>query len=324
MSNNSPATGPGARDSGHAKFARLRRHRGWWIPYALLVPAAIFELCIHLVPMVIGVWMSFVKLTRFFISNWRSAPFAGFNNYKIAVDFSGPVGKSLLVSFAVTCAFTLIVVSLAWALGMAAAFALQKPFRGRGIWRTLFLIPYALPIFSSVMVWKFMLQKDTGAINHLLVDTIHLSDHKPFWLIGSSAFVSVVVAALWRLWPFAFLMLTAGMQSISYDLYEASAVDGAKPFKQFRSITVPMLRPVNLVLVLVMFLWTFNDFNVPYILFGHSQPSGGDLISLHIYDQSFLTWNFGFGSAMSTMLLLFLLIVTIAYLLIMNRKSRHA
>jgi multiple sugar transport system permease protein len=274
--------------------------------------------------MVIGVWMSFVKLTRFFISNWSAAPFAGVGNYKIAVDFNGPVGKGLLLSFVVTCGFTVIVVALAWLFGMAAAFALQASFRGRGIFRTLFLIPYALPIFSSVIVWKFMLQKDTGAVNHLLVDNLHLTGHKPFWLIGSSAFVSVVVVALWRLWPFAFLMLMAGMQSVPYDLYEASAVDGARPFRQFRSITVPMLRPVNVVLVLVMFLWTFNDFNVPYVLFGKSQPSGGDLISLHIYDQSFLTWNFGFGSAMSTMLLVFLLMVTLAYLLIVNRKSQRA
>lgn len=274
--------------------------------------------------MAIGVWMSFVKLTRFFIANWQDAPFVGLGNYKITMDLNGAVGKELARSFAVTCAFTLVVVALAWAFGMAASVVLQKAFRGRGFFRTLFLVPYALPIFTSVIVWKFMLQKDTGAVNHLLVNNLHLTGEKPFWLIGSSAFVSVVVVALWRLWPFAFLMLTAGMQSIPQELYEASAVDGARPFRQFRSITVPMLRPVNVVLVLVMFLWTFNDFNVPYVLFGNSQPSGGDLISFHIYNQSFLTWNFGFGSAMSTMLLLFLLIITVSYLVFMNRKSRHA
>jgi multiple sugar transport system permease protein len=86
-----------------------------------------------------------------------------------------------------------------------------------------------------------------------------------------------------------------------------------------------MLRPVNVVLVLVMFLWTFNDFNTPFVLFGSTaQPPAGDLISFHIYNASFLTWNFGYGSAMSVMLLIFLLIVTGAYLLFVNRRSKRA
>jgi len=115
------------------------------------------------------------------------------------------------------------------------------------------------------------------------------------------------------------------MQSVPEDLYEASAVDGAKPFRQWRSITVPMLRPVNVVLVLVMFLWTFNDFNTPFVLFGKTaQPPAGDLISFHIYNASFLTFNFGYGSAMSVLLLLFLLVVTVAYLLFVNRRSQRA
>jgi multiple sugar transport system permease protein len=101
-------------------------------------------------------------------------------------------------------------------------------------------------------------------------------------------------------------------------------VDGANRFRQWRSITLPMMRPVNVVLVLVMFLWVFNDFNTPYVLFGTAQPSAGDLISFHIYNASFLTWNFGLGSAMSVLLLLFLLVVTGIYLAVVNRRSRRA
>jgi multiple sugar transport system permease protein len=85
-----------------------------------------------------------------------------------------------------------------------------------------------------------------------------------------------------------------------------------------------MLRPVNMVLILVMFLWTFNDFNTPFVLFGTAQPPAGDLISFHIYNASFLTWNFGSGAAMSVLLLIFLLIVSGIYLLVLNRRSRRA
>jgi multiple sugar transport system permease protein len=304
---------------------RRRRKHGWWLPYVLVLPAVIFEIVIHLLPMATGVWISFIKLTQIYIRNWGAAPFVGFGNYSIALDFDGSVGKSLLNSFLVTCGFTVLVVGISWGLGMAAAVALQRPFKSRALFRTLFLVPYALPIYAGIITWKFMFQKDTGAVNHLLFDTIHLPGDKPFWLIGGNAFWAIVVVAIWRLWPFAFLMLMAGLQSIPGDVYEAASVDGAQPFRQWRSITVPMLRPVNVVLVLVMFLWTFNDFNTPFVLFGSTaQPPAGDLISFHIYNASFLTWNFGYGSAMSVMLLIFLLIVTGAYLLFVNRRSKRA
>ena len=208
---------------------------------------------------------------------------------------------------------------------MAAAVSLQGRFRGRAFFRTLFLVPYALPLYAGIITWKFMFQKDTGAINHFLFDNLGLPGDKPFWLIGGNAFWSIVIVAIWRLWPFAFLMLMAGLQSIPAEVYEASAVDGAKPFRQWRAITLPMLRPVNSVLLLVMFLWTFNDFNTPFVLFGSTaQPAAGDLISFHIYNASFLTWNFDSGAAMSVLLLIFLLIVTGVYLLVLNRRSRRA
>lgn len=303
---------------------RRRRRSGWWLPYAILAPAVLFELVIHVVPMVTGIWMSFRGLTKFFISDWTAAPFTGLRNYRLAIDVNGAVGEALFKSFLVTCGFTVLVVAFSWAFGMAAAVVLQRSFRGRAGWRTLFLVPYALPVYAGVLTWNFMLQRDTGMVNHLLVEDVGLLSDRPFWLLGSNAFVSIVVVAIWRMWPFAFLMLMAGLQSVPQDVYEAAAVDGAHAFRTWRSITVPMLRPVNTVLVLVMFLWVFNDFNTPYVLFGTAQPTSGDLISFHIYNATFLTWNFGLGAAMSVLLLLFLLLVAGIYLLVLNRRSRRA
>lgn len=299
-----------------------RRHR--LLPYLLLAPAVVMELLIHIVPMVVGIWMSFVKLTKFFIANWSEAPYAGLANYRLAVDVDSSIGQGLLRSFLVTLGFSLLAVISSWLLGMAVAVALQQPFRGRGLVRTLFLIPYALPAYAGILTWNFMLQRDTGLVNHVLVDNVGAMTDRPFWLIGGNAFASVVTVAVWRLWPFAFLTLMAGLQSIPTDLYEAASVDGANNWRQWRHITLPSLRPVNLVLVLVLFLWTFSDFNTPYVLFGTAQPPAGDLISFHIYNASFLTWNFGSGAAMSVLLLLFLLVVTAAYLLVTNQRSRRA
>jgi multiple sugar transport system permease protein len=134
----------------------------------------------------------------------------------------------------------------------------------------------------------------------------------------------MAIVALWRSWPFAFLMIMAGMQSIPDEVYQAAAVDGASIWQQLRYITLGMLRPVNVVLILMLFLWTFNDFNTPFVLFGATPPPAADLISIHIYDNSFINWNFGLGAAMSVLLLLFLLVVTGTYLLITNRRSRRA
>ncbi|RZT20331.1 carbohydrate ABC transporter membrane protein 1 (CUT1 family) [Kribbella sp. VKM Ac-2569] len=307
------------------KRSRLEHRPGLnrWLPYALLAPAVLLELFIHIIPMLVGIWMSFVKLTKFFIANWSSAPGAGLGNYKVALDFNNAVGQGLLKSFGVTVVFSLVTVAFSWVLGMAAAVALQPEFRGRGIIRTLFLVPYALPAYAGILTWNFMLQRDTGAVNHVL-NQLHLTDGKPFWLIGSNALISLITVAGWKLWTFAFLTLMAGMQSIPRDLYEAASVDGAGNIRQWRNITLPSLRPVNLVLVLVLFLWTFSDFNTPYVLFGTAQPPAGDLITFHIYNASFLTWNFGTGAAMSVLLLIFLMIVTGAYLLVTGRRSRRA
>jgi multiple sugar transport system permease protein len=319
-------TTPTSRAVGTVPPARRRRRPlgDRATPYLLVLPAILLELLIHIVPMLVGIWMSLIKLTQFFIANWSQAPAAGLNNYRVAVDFSTPIGQSLLHSFTVSCLYTLIVVGLAWLFGMSAATVLQHGFRGRGSLRTLFLVPYSLPIYAGIITWSFMLQRDNGLVNHVLVSNLHVLDHPAFWLIGNNAFVSMAVVALWRSWPFAFLMIMAGMQSIPDEVYQAATVDGASVWKQHRYITLGMLRPVNLVLVLMLFLWTFNDFNTPFVLFGATPPKSADLISIHIFDNSFVNWNFGLGSAMSVLLLLFLLVVTAAYLLVTRRRSTRA
>ncbi|KPI11576.1 ABC-type transporter, integral membrane subunit [Actinobacteria bacterium OK074] len=303
------------------KRRRTRRRAPRWLPYAFLLPALLLELLVHFAPIVLGMAMSAMKVTQYQISHWWQAPFTGLGNFRVVLDFDNPTGKSLLHSFWITLGFTAIVLSAAWGLGLAAALALQHSFRGRGVLRALFLVPYALPAYAAVITWRFIFQRDNGMLNHLL-NQAGLTDGNPFWLIGSNAFWAQCIVAVWRMWPFAFLILMAGMQSIPSDVYEAAGIDGAGPWRQLRSITLPLLTPVNKVLVLVMFLHTFNDFNTPYILFGGGAPSSADLISVHIYQSSFATWDFGLGSAMSVLLLLFLLAVTSVYLAV-TRRAGH-
>ncbi|MGW1005551.1 carbohydrate ABC transporter permease [Streptomyces sp. NPDC002520] len=303
---------------------RTGRVRRVALPYLLLLPALLLELLVHLVPMVIGIVMSFKELTQFYIRDWGTAPWSGFGNYKVSVDFDAPVGQALLHSFFVTVGFTLLSVGLCWLIGTAAAVYMQDAFRGRGLLRALFLVPYALPVYAAVITWVFMFQHDNGLVNHVLHDQLHLTDKPSFWLIGDNSFYALLIVHVWKGWSFAFLIVMAGLQNIPKELYEAAALDGAGMWQQIRRITLPSLRPVNQVLILVLFLWTFNDFNTPYVLFGKAAPEAADLISVHIYQASFVTWNFGTGSAMSVLLLLFLLVVTGVYLVLTSRGRRSA
>lgn len=294
------------------------------VPYLLILPAVILELLIHIVPSAAGIFTSLFGLDQFYIRQWFTAPFVGLQNYKMSLDFSNSVGEALLHSFAVTILYTIVVVGFSWFLGFSAALILQNAFKGRGLLRTIFLIPYAMPVYAGVIVWSFMLQRDNGLVNHILVDDLHLTSTPPFWLLGNNAFISTAAIAIWRMWPFAFLMTMAGMQSISEEVYEAAALDGAGSWNRTYHITLGLLRPVTAVLLLMMFLWTFNDFNTPFVLFGTSPPPSVDLISMHIYTSSFVNWNFGLGSAMSVLMLVFLLVVTGLWFLWDRRGQRHA
>jgi multiple sugar transport system permease protein len=312
------APGPGrGRQPAPRRWFRPRRSA---LPYVLLLPALLAELAIHIVPMLVGAWMSLLGLTQFFIRNWTEAPFVGLDNFRVAVDLNNPVGQELLHSFLVTGAVTALVVGGSWLLGFTGAVLLERPFRGRALLRTLFLVPYALPIFTAVITWRFMFQRDTGLVNTVLVDQLHLRDENPFWLLGGNSFAALVIVEIWRI---AFLTLTAGLQSIPADLYEAAAIDGAGFLRRVGAVTLPLLRPVNGVLLLVLFLWTFNDFNTAYLLFDRP-PEQADVISIHIYNASFITWNFGLGSAMSVLLLAFLLTVTVGFGAVFRRRTRYA
>jgi multiple sugar transport system permease protein len=312
-----PETRRGGQRSGERVFPKARV-RPRVFPYLLVLPALLFELLVHIFPMLVGVGVSFLELTQFYVRNWSAAPFVGFRNYQDGLDPSGPIGGALAQSFLITFAYTVLVVGGSWVLGISAAMLVNSEFRARRWFRALFLIPYALPVYVAVIAWSFMLQQKNGAMNTLLVDNLHLLEERPFWLIGNNAFWSVVMTSLWRSWPFAFLMLLAGLQSIPAQLYEAASIDGASRWRRFRTITLPLLRPVNLVLLLVLFLWTFNEFNTPYVLFGQAPPAAADLLSLHIYVNSFVDWNFGLGASMSVLLLLFLLMVSVIYIRVLR------
>ncbi|WP_026122254.1 carbohydrate ABC transporter permease [Nocardiopsis halotolerans] len=313
---NPPAAGP-AREPG----VRRPRRPGWFLPYGMVLPAAVLEVLVHIIPMALGIYIAFTSLTQLTIRRWTTAPLVGFENFVRGLDPGNALGGALFESLFRTTVYTVLVVGLSWVLGMAAAVALNTRFRGRGVLRTLFLVPYALPVYVAAILWAFMFNQRDGMVNQLLVEDLGLLDEPPFWLIGENAFWVLVVVSVWRLWPFAFLMLLAALQSIPEDLYEAAAIDGASTWRRFTGITLPMVRSANAVVLLVMGLWTFNEFNIPFLLFGDVSPESARLISPLIYEHSFVNWNFGLGAAMSVLLLIALVIASVVYVRLVLPKG---
>jgi multiple sugar transport system permease protein len=299
---------------------RTTRRRGNPLPYLLVAPAALLLLAVVIVPVLGGIAMSALRLDQFTIRRVLTAPFAGLANFATVLT-PGPAAEALLQSVLVTGLYTVLVVGGAGGLGMTAATLLNRSGRFNAMLRTFFLVPFALPVYVTVIGWTFVLQRDSGSLNALLVDTLQVTEDRPFWLLGDNAFWSLVVISIWRVWPFAFLMLLAGLQGIPIQLYEAASLDGASAALKFRHITLPLLRPVNAVLLLVLFLWTFNEFNIPYTLFGQVAPESANLLSLHIYVNSFVNWQFGLGAAMSVLLAAGLLVAVGLYLAALSRKE---
>jgi len=299
----------------------IRRRPRNVLPYVLVLPAMIAELLIHIIPMLLGLYIAFLQLNQLSIRRWVNAPFVGFDNFVNGLNPSTAIGSQFFGTLGRTAVYTVIVLALSWVMGTAAAYFLNTNFRGRATLRTLYLLPYALPVFVSAIAFAFMFNQRDGVVNKLLVDDLHLLGDRPFWLIGGNAFIVLVLASVWTAWPFAFLLQLAALQTIPDEVYEASALDGAGRWRQFVAITLPMIRSSNVVMLLLMFLSTFNMFTVPYVLFGPSGPPEAQLVSPLIYQFSFGTWNFGLGGAVSAMLLVLLFAVSLVYIRLVLPKE---
>ena len=141
--------------------------------------------------------------------------------------------------------------------------------------RAIFLTPYALPVYASVITWAFMFQYNNGLVNDVLHNELGITSRPTFWLLGDNSFFALVIVSVWRNWPFAFLVRHGGAA-----VHPARAVRGLGDRRGRDLAADPadhdaVAAAVNQVLVLVLFLWTFNDFTTPFVLFGNSAPQPG-------------------------------------------------
>jgi multiple sugar transport system permease protein len=285
----------------------LPAHRRRALPYLLLAPAAVFLLVVHFIPMAVSLYMATLRLNQGHLIEFLGAPFVGLQNFSyILFDPISPIRIQFMDAARNTVIYTVAVNLLSLVAGLAAALLVTRDFRGRGAVRTLLLLPWIVPTYVVGILWGFMWQPDTGVVNHILHDVLHIPV-RPFWIVGPLTMVAIVVPTAWRNFPQMMLMLSAGLAGIPADLYEAAEVDGASSWQRLRHITVPMLRPVMAVVLLFGIIATVYSFNVVFTMFGRGAGYAGewgDVLTTMIYRNSFGQINFGVGAAASVLLML--------------------
>jgi len=206
-------------------------------------------------------------------------------------------------------------------LGLAAALVLNQSFRGRGFVRGIALFPYMLPTIVTILLWKWLLSATYGPINYVL-QAIGLINEPFVWLGGDWIMVTTIFVGVWQFFPFVVIALLARLQTIDLELYEAAAIDGANAWKRFFFITLPQLRFVLLVVILLRTFFMFTKFDIPWLM-----ATGGGLQRLienwpvFAFRRTFGQLQAGEGAAVSVLLFLMLVLLTIVYFGIYRKQE---
>lgn len=311
------------------RFSDFSRRRRWnskgakeaRLAWALISPTAIIVFGLVLFPAFFSIWISFHDVTLGNLNDVFHAPFVGLDNYRdVFNDFAfkwqgfqswGAAVTSVVYTFAAT---TLTVVT-----GLVASLLLNRPFRGRGLARAVFLFPYVAPIVSVAFVWRWLLDpRPSGVLNDVLMGLGVIDLPQAYLATRGLALVIVIVFEAWRYFPFAMLMLLARLQAVDKTMYEAARVDGANTWQQFWNVTLPELRYVIGAIFLLRLMWTFNKFDDIFLLTGGG--FGTNVLPVLTFQFSFRQFNFGRGAAAAMILLLILVAFMAFYVTVVMRR----
>lgn len=296
------------------KPERGKRRGGGDRPIWLMWPGIFLFIVIIGIPLLIAVYISFLNLDQYSLRSWLQAPWVGLANYMAALSGGETVvGASALVSLGISLAFSLLTTLLITPIGILAALTVNTSYRGRAVVRALYLIPYVIPTFVTALIWRMMFLNGTGLVDRSLA-AIHLANVNTYWLLGPNSFWAMVIADTWASWAFIYIMVLAGLQSISHDIYESAAIDGANSWQKLTRIVLPQLRHILGLALLLSTLNHFNNFTLPFVMFGTPPPVQADVLPLNIYVSSFQLFNFGLGGAMSVITLIIMLIPGFVYI----------
>lgn len=294
----------GSGRSSRPSRSRLRSDRR--VGFLLIAPALIALSAVTVFPLVYNVWNSLH--TDQLANPAAGHGFSGLQNYSELFNEPGFTADLLHTVF-----FTAVSVAIEVSLGLAIAVVISKPFRGRGLVRAAILIPWAVPTVVSAMLWKTMVDPQSGFVNYLL-KTLHLPGADITWSAQTwTSWAVVIVSDAWKTTPLVAIILLAGLQTISPDVYEAAQVDGAGAWRRFRSITLPLLKPALLVALIFRTLAAFLVFDVIYILTGGGPGSSTETLGYLDWKAFLVNTDFGYGGAVSVSLVVMALLIAFGY-----------
>ena len=294
---------------------RPRRRGGSGADYLFLLPAVLFVAVTVVYPLAYNVLQAFQDVGLKEVIN-GGADWVGFENF---ADQFGREGfwQALLLSLA----YTVGTVALTYAGGLGLALLFVHPFAGRNVMRALLMLAWILPTVVGANVWRWLLDGSYGLLNATLRG-LGLVSGDVFWLgQPGPALVSVVVATAWSFAPFAMILLVAGLQSVPGALYEAARIDGANPWQQFRHVTLPVLRPVSVTVMLLIFIFAFKTFDTIYLM-TRGGPGGATLtLPLYAFQEAFEFRRYDTAAVATTVMLLVPLVLSVFYFRSLRRED---
>lgn len=219
-----------------------------------------------------------------------------------------------------TLAFTAFSVFFELILGLALAMVMNRAMKGRGLIRTVSLIPWAIPTSVAALIWSYLYNGSSGIMAHLFSAMQLIESPARLLTTSGGAFWGIVFADVWKTTPYMALLLLAGLQTIPEELYESSSLEGAKRWQQFRHITLPLLKPSIFVALLFRTLDAFRVFDLIYVLTGGGPGGSTESISIYAYKIMFAQTRFGYGSAVVLVMALVVGIITLIYIKALNVK----
>lgn len=295
------------------------------IPYILLIPL-LFAMVMFVVYPLYKVVESAFHASSFLAPLQRE--FVGFENFRWLFTFRlfDPRWSFFVAALGRTALWVTGSVLLKVILGLSGALLLNnKLLKGKGIYRTLVIIPWAIPWAAGAMMWGWTLNSRFGVLNSLLM-SLRLTDGPIAFLARpTGAFLGTMLVDVWAGLPFMVIMLLSGLQAIPETIYEAAEIDGAGAFTRISRITLPLLKPVLLTVTLLSSIWTFNSFDVIWILTRGGPISATETLPVAIYQISFLYLRLGGLGRASAMTIAQVLIVTIisAFYIRSLRRARQ-
>ncbi|VDS04197.1 Trehalose transport system permease protein SugA [Devosia equisanguinis] len=284
--------------------------------YLYVLPAIIVMLIVIAYPIYYTIELSFFKTPPGL--QLRDKIFVGTENYS-AILSSDVFWKVTINTFVWTIASTLV----AFVLGYGCALALHRDFFGRAILRAILIIPWVISAVAASYIWKWIYHSDFGIIGAVMVQ-LGIVDRQPNFIDNvNTVLPSLIVVNIWREFPFAMIMIMAGLQTVPEQLLRAAKVDGASAWQRFWHVTFPHLRGVSTVTILLLAVANFNSFIVPWIMTGGGPSNASHIWITHIYELAFGRQRWGVAAAYSVLLFIILMVLGYFYVRALNGNEKE-